>query len=87
MPPPPWTTPDQLLFLQEEDLKWAIAKAGTGTLKSFYTRTAIEFLKKWPVTPDAKTLAEAENDIPKAMELAETQLHKVSVVTRATSVL
>ena len=86
MPPPTWATPEQLQFLKSEDTKWALIKASTGLLKTFYTRTAYSFLKMWPAVPDAKILAEAKNDLVKAQELANEQVHKVSIpATHTTS--
>ena len=67
MPPQPWATPEQLAFLSFEDSKW-LTKAGTSTLKSFYSRTTISFLERWPQAPTAKMLEDAENDTAKAQE-------------------
>ena len=49
MPAPHWMIPEQFDFLTAEDMKWAIIKARTGTLKSFYAQTTCAFLEGWPV--------------------------------------
>ena len=85
MAPPKLTTPEQLEFLENEDLRWRAIKEGSSTLKSFYARTAKTFLEKWPVTPDQETLKAADNDAVKAQAIAEEQIHKVS--TRALNLL
>lgn len=79
MPAPKWTHPEQEEFLKAENENWDIVKSGPGTLQSFYTRTAITFLEKWPETPDAGILKMAGGDPKKAQELAEARVHKVSV--------
>ena len=63
-----------------EDGKWPMVKAGTGTLQSFYTRTAITFLQKWPAVPNATMLKQAAGDSKKAEQLAETRVHTVSII-------
>lgn len=66
----------------EEDKKWLNVKAGTSSLTSFYICTAITFLDKWPVEPDAELLAKAGGDITKAKELVQNQYVGVSLVIR-----
>ena len=78
MPPQPWATPEQLAFLLHEDSKWPITKAGSGTLKSFYSRTTISFLKWWPQAPTANMLENAKNDTAKAQELVFARMLSVS---------
>lgn len=84
MPPSPWATPEQLVFLVAEDAQWATTKAGQGTLKSFYARTTNAFLEKWPITPDAKFVDEANGNMDRAKQLAEDNLLKVRSKTPAT---
>ena len=45
-----------------------MTKAGTSTLKSFYSQTTISFLEQWPHAPTAKMLEDAENDTAKACQ-------------------
>ena len=78
MPPSKKSTPEQLAFLETEDLKWKGVKEGEGTLKSFYIRTAQSYLEKWLVTVDDKALAAAEGDEAKAKATAEKAVHTVS---------
>ena len=77
MPSRGWATPEQTKFLIEEDARWAIAKHGEMTLKSFYIRTANTFHSKWPETPDEDTLQEAEGDAEKAEQLVVERCRKV----------
>ncbi|KAF9792304.1 hypothetical protein BJ322DRAFT_1102818 [Thelephora terrestris] len=63
MAPPTWTTKEQLEFLIEEDVKWAIIKDSGGTLKSFYLQMARTFLEKWP-----------SEDLTQTPEAIESQL-------------
>ena len=82
MAPPPWATPEQTAFLQNEDeTKWRIVKSGPGTLKGFYARTTQAFLEKWPIEPDQKLLDEVNGDVAAAKEWAEKQLLKVRPTT------
>ncbi|KAF9785271.1 hypothetical protein BJ322DRAFT_1108724 [Thelephora terrestris] len=74
MAPSPWATPEQQEFLIQEDSKWEIIKSGGGTLKHFYVRTAVTFLKKWPVDPTPGMLKAAGDDSEKAQQLAEERL-------------
>jgi hypothetical protein len=69
MAPPMWTTKEQLEFLIEEDVKWAIIKDSGGTLKSFYLQMARTFLEKWP-----------SEDLTQTPEAIESQLQIVSVL-------
>jgi hypothetical protein len=84
MPAPKWTTPEQLAFLTEEDKKWAVIKAGTGSLKSFYVRTTNTFLEKWPASPKAEHLEKAHGDAEKAKQFAEDEMLAVSHMSETT---
>jgi len=86
MAPPKWATTEQEAFLKNEDKKWEIVKAGTGTLKGFYTRTANAFLEKWPAEPDAKVLKLAKGNEALAKTMAETQARNART-TRLTQFL
>ena len=82
MPPLPWSTPEQLQFLKKEDAGWLAAKAGSGSLKSFYARTTNTFVQKWPAVPDKKNLEEAEGDAAVAQRLAVASVYSVSMMAR-----
>ena len=84
MAPKKWATPTQHEFLVEKDKTWPIIKAGPGTLKGFYARTAQEFLQRWPAEPDAEQLKKANGDRGVAMKLAEAQLLDVSLTNHTT---
>ena len=71
MAPSRWATPEQLEFLITEDSKWEMTKAGSGTHKNFYARTAKAFLKKFPDYEPAET-----------QELVEAGLESVRVVVQ-----
>jgi hypothetical protein len=70
MAPSKWASPEQESYLLAEDANWVLTKAGTGTLKNFYTTTTDTFLRKWPdvITmemedPKVKTKEEAIENI------------------------
>ena len=77
MAPPSQMSEEQLDFLISEDSGWAVTKAGSGTLKDFYLRTTITFLKRWPADLEATT-EEAGGDVTAAKRLAEADALKVS---------
>lgn len=78
MAPPPWATPEQLSFLAGEDAERVLAKVGSGTLRGFYSRTALAFLERWPVPPSTKILETAGGDEEKAKILVEEEMTHVS---------
>ena len=80
MPANKWATPEQLEYLIAEDGRWLTVKSGTGLLKGFYLRTTKTFLERWPAIPSPEELEEANGDVQKAQELAETHLLSVSPI-------
>ena len=78
MPPQPWATPEQQAFLIGEDSEWLLTKAGSTTLKGFYTRTAMTFLQQWPMEPTAQMLEEAGDNVARVKELVEGEMVRVS---------
>ena len=56
---PPWTTPEQLEFLQGFVPRLDDEKDGNG-LKPFYTSIAMEFVRRWPPAVYPSDLEESE---------------------------